>query len=104
MSDYFLINCESGDRVPNADPNVQSSTITSSVYSASKPQGVELFGGCGGLALASRQEGLQHAIIVDNNARCVATLHKNGFGTAPNILLLLEQALYTQKISFPNTL
>ena len=62
--------------------SLQSSTITSSVYSASKPQVVELFGGCGGLALASRQEGLQHAIIVDNNARCVATLHKNGFDTA----------------------
>ena len=44
-----------------------------------RPTVVEMCGGCGGLALASRQLGYRHCAIVEANERCVNTLRANGF-------------------------
>ena len=43
---------------------------------------IDLCSGCGGLAVAARELGYEHRVLVDNNARCVQTLRSNGFGNA----------------------
>jgi hypothetical protein len=40
---------------------------------------VDLFSGCGGLALAARSLGFHHLALIESNERCVATLKLNGF-------------------------
>ena len=40
---------------------------------------VDLFSGCGGLALAARSLGFHHVALIESNERCVATLRLNGF-------------------------
>ena len=48
----------------------------------SPPTAVELFAGAGGMAVALRQEGVRHLLLVDHCRKCVATLRANGFGDA----------------------
>ena len=40
---------------------------------------VELYGGCGGMALGLARAGFTHAMLVDSSPRCVETLRANGF-------------------------
>jgi len=40
---------------------------------------VELFAGCGGMALALEQLGMRHLALVERDKNCVQTLRKNGF-------------------------
>ena len=63
--------------VTNLDFNKQDSVDKPPVVTVRTA--VDLFSGCGGLALAARSLGFHHLALIESNERCVATLKLNGF-------------------------
>jgi DNA (cytosine-5)-methyltransferase 1 len=53
-----------------------------SICSGEAPRAIDLCAGCGGLALAARQLGYHHAVLVETSTSCTKTLIANGFNTA----------------------